>query len=85
MDTNRLTLYAGGSPGRMGLQLRGPCATIADAQELEQRLRRLLSTGITILWIDCRQLSYLNRTGQRALLNTERYARTWGLRCFGAG
>ena len=66
-----LTAHLGGHRGRMGLSLRGQCATPADADRLHRAVQHLLASRDPEAWVDCQGLGPLAGDGPRALLQAD--------------
>ncbi|MFD1467782.1 STAS domain-containing protein [Hymenobacter caeli] len=73
-----LTAHLGGHRGRMGLSLRGPCATPADADRLQRAVRHLLASQDPEAWVDCQGLDTLTDAGLQVLLRADGHARAAG-------
>ncbi len=74
----KLTIHLGGHRGRMGLSLRGHCATPADADRLHRAVRQLLASHDPTAWVDCQGLGPLAGDGPGALLQADGQARAAG-------
>jgi anti-anti-sigma regulatory factor len=83
--SSTFTVHMSSQHNKAGLSLRGSCHSALAAQQLEQAVTELVSTGLSFVWVDCRYLSFLSWHGQRAIFNTHQRARMAGCTVYWCG
>lgn len=73
------TAYIKQTQGKTGVSLRGQCADVGAALQLEEAIKTAITNGKAVVWIDCQRLETMTWQGQRAILNADCFARTTGV------
>lgn len=73
------TAYSKQAQGKTGVSLRGQCADVGAAHQLEAAIKEVVANKMTVVWIDCQRLEPMSWQGQRAILNADCFARTAGV------
>lgn len=79
------TVRMSSQQNKAGLSLRGYCSSAATAQQLEEAITELVTTGLPFIWVDCRYLAFLSWQAQRVIFNAHQQARLAGCTLYWCG